>query len=578
MRLTVDDRDFLLGGQPIRLLSGAIHYFRVWPTYWHDRLLKLKALGLNTVETYVPWNLHEPRPGEFDFEGILDLVGFLRTAQELDLMAIVRPGPYICSEWDFGGLPAWLLADRSMRLRCAHPAYLAAVDRFFDALIPLLAPLQSTQGGPLIALQVENEYGSYGNDKVYLQHIEDGLRARGIDSFLLTSDGASDWMLEGGTLPHLHKTANFGSDAAGQFAKLREWQPAGPLMCCEFWNGWFDHFGEPHHARDPEDAARAMDDILSAGASLNVYMLHGGTNFGYTGGANHTEAYQPTISSYDYDAALDEAGDPTPKYWAFRRVMAKHTTLPDIDVCPRAPKGAYGRAELTETAPLLPQIDRLSTPTQSAAPLCMEELGQNFGFVLYRATVTGPREEAEVHLQEVHDRAQVFLDGEYRGVIWRNGGEEPVNLTIGPGEHHLDILVEGMGRVNYGPLLADRKGITEGIRLGQQFIYGWTHYPLPLDDLSPLTWEPRTDQTGPAFYRGSFSVDKPLDTYVALPGFTKGLVYVNGFNLGRHWAIGPQRTWYVPGPLLRTGRNEVVVLELHEPGESVEFRDTADLG
>jgi beta-galactosidase len=580
MQLTTSGDQFLLDGQPFRILSGALHYFRVMPECWADRLLKLKALGLNTVETYVPWNLHEPRPGEFDFDGLLDIARFVEQAAELDLLAIVRPGPYICSEWDLGGLPPWLLADPAMRLRCAYPPYLAAVDRFFDALLPQLTPLLASQGGPIVALQVENEYGSYGNDKTYLRHLEAGLRARGVQELLFTSDGGCDWMLEGGTLPHLLKVVNFGSNPDGNFAALRRWQPDGPLMCGEFWNGWFDHFGKQHHTRDPHDVTQVLDRMLAVGASVNLYMFHGGTNFGFLAGANGSrEKYEPDVSSYDYDALLDEAGDPTPKYWACREVLGRYTELPAIEVPGPSPKAAYGRVELTEAAPLFANLAALSQPVERAAPEPMEAVGQNWGFILYRTEVTGPREAQPVVLQDCHDRALVFCDGQYRGVIDRNGGEEPVTVAFEPGPHRLDILVEAMGRVNYGPLLHDRKGVTEGIRLGGQFLFGWTLHPLPLDDLGGLAWQPAAEADGPAFHRGRFTVDEPRDTFLALPGWVKGVAWVNGFNLGRYWDRGPQKTLYVPAQVLRPGANEVVVFELHQPAErAVELRGEADLG
>lgn len=576
--VTIEGNDFVQDGQPLQIIAGAMHYFRVVPEYWEDRLRKLAACGLNTLETYVCWNLHEPRPGEFDFSGRLDLVRYLELAAAQGLMCIVRPGPYICSEWDLGGLPAWLLADPGMRLRCAYPPYLEAVDRFLDALMARLTPLQASCGGPIIAMQVENEYGSYGNDKTYLAHLRDSLRARGYEGLLFTSDGPGDFMLEGGTLPDVLKVANFGSGAAGAFAKLREWQPAGPLMCGEFWNGWFDHWGEAHHTRDPQDAARVLDEMLGMGASVSIYMFHGGTNFGFLNGANHGNGYEPTISSYDNDAPINENGDLTPKWYAFREVIGKYRPLLDVAPPPNLPRRAYGTVTMTARVALRDSLDMLSTPVHSATPDPMEYFGQNFGFILYRTEVVGPRDELPIVLQDCHDRAQVFVDGEYRGVIYRNDTEPQVTTAFGPGSHQLDLLVENMGRVNYGFHLHDRKGITLCARHGQQFLFGWTIYPLPLEDLSGLQFGPVSDLTGPAFFRGSFTVDEPADTFLALPGWTKGICWVNGFNLGRYWEIGPQRTLYVPAPLLRPGENELIVLELHQAQPQVELRDQADLG
>ncbi len=358
MALTTSTNQFLLNGEPFRILSGAMHYFRVVPEYWRDRLEKLRAFGLNTVETYVAWNLHEPRPGEFHYEGRLDLVKFIETAAEVGLKVIVRPGPYICSEWDFGGLPSWLLKDPHMQVRCAYPPYLAAVDRFFESVLPRLAPLQSNRGGAIIAFQVENEYGSYGNDKVYLRRLVDGLRAHGIDSFLFTSDGPRDGSLQGGGLAELFKTVNFAFDAPAAFAKLREYQPEGPLMAMEFWSGWFDHWGEQHHLSEDgsesiQRSVDTLDEILAAGASVNFYMFHGGTNFGFMNGANQElSGYRADVTSYDYACPLDECGDPSPRFSAYRSVLEKYCDLPEAIPPEPGRKHAYGRVEMAETTGL----------------------------------------------------------------------------------------------------------------------------------------------------------------------------------------------------------------------------------
>jgi len=388
MTLTTSGNQFMLNGQPFRIISGAIHYFRVMPEYWRDRLEKMCAFGLNTVETYVAWNLHEPRPAEFHFEGMLDLVKFIETAADVGLKVIVRPGPYICSEWDFGGLPFWLLKDPNMQVRCAYPPFIAAVDRFFDALLPRLVHLQSTRGGPIIAMQVENEYGSYGNDKVYLRHLRDGLRARDIDSFLFTSDGPRDRCLQGGTLPELLKTVNFAFDAPDALAKLREYQPDGPLMVTEFWAGWFDHWGEPHHvSADGSDSIQrsvdTLDEILAAGASVSFYMFHGGTNFGFMNGANgEPEAYAADVTSYDYACPLSESGDPTPRFAAYQAVLKKYVNIPEMEIPSASPKTAYGPVALTESVGLFEALDVLSQPQTSVTPQPMEIYDQDYGFIL----------------------------------------------------------------------------------------------------------------------------------------------------------------------------------------------------
>jgi len=564
---------FYYQDKPIQLISGAAHYFRTVPEYWEDRLLKLKACGLNTVETYVPWNYHEPTQGEFIFDGILDIAAFIRLAASLDLLVIVRPSPYICAEWDFGGLPAWLLADPGLKIRCMHEPFLKAVDRYFDRLLPVLAPFQCTAGGPIIAMQIENEYGSYGTDQEYLAYLEHSMRERGIDVPLFTSDGPTDGMLQGGTLPHIHKTANFGSASASGFKKLREYQPEGPLMCMEFWNGWFDHWGTEHHTRDAADAAQCLDDMLSAGASVNFYMFHGGTNFGYSNGANFDGHYMPTVTSYDYDAPISEAGDLTPKYHAYRDVIAKYREIPDMPMPPDSKKRNFGIITLTEQALLRDNLENLTQPVKRTTPEPMEMLGQSSGFILYRTHVSGPRTGETLTIQELRDRAIVFQDGEIKGTVYRNDdATDALKLDIPEGGATLEILVENMGHVNYGPRMLERKGITEGVRLGNQFLHVWEIFTLPLDDLSNLDYASPVSTEQPAFYRAEFEIDEPADTFVALQGWTKGICIVNGFNLGRYWNITPHRNLYLPAPLLKPGINEIVIFELHGNTEKVEVR------
>ncbi|MCC9311355.1 beta-galactosidase [Kitasatospora sp. RB6PN24] len=568
--LTYDRDGFALDGAPLRILSGALHYFRVLPEQWEDRLALLRAMGLNTVETYVPWNLHEPRPGRYDFTGRLDLAAFLRAAERQGLHALVRPGPYICAEWEFGGLPAWLLKDPGIRLRCGHPGYLAAVDRWFDELLPRLLPLLVEAGGPVLALQVENEYGSYGTDGDYLRHLADGLRRRGVRSLLFTSDGPEHPMLQGGTLAGVLPTANFGDRTAESFAVLREYAPDAPPVCMEFWNGWFDYWGEPHHTRDAADAARVLDEMLAAGASVNLYMAHGGTNFGLLNGANLTDGrLEPTVTSYDYDAAISEDGRPTAKFWAFREVLGKYTELPPPPADREPERLAPRTLSLGDPRPLLDLAVAGVEPVRAPYPLAMEELDQSYGLLLYRCRVSGPRGTEELVVDGLGDRAQVFLDGRPIGVLDRTGRTGgPVELAVPAGGAWLDLLVENLGRANYGPGLADRKGITGGVRLGRQFLMGWQMFPLPLDDPAALPDVPggADPQPGQPVLRGAeFEVEQPADAFVHTAGHGKGLCWVNGFLLGRFWDIGPQQTLYLPAPLLRPGRNELVLLELDGP-------------
>jgi beta-galactosidase len=562
----IENGNFLYNGNEVRIISGSIHYFRVVPEYWRDRLEKLKNCGFNTVETYVAWNIHEPQADKYNFEGIADIEKFIKTAQELGLLVIVRPSPYICAEWEFGGLPAWLLKDKNMRLRCAYKPFLDRVDKYYDELIKRLKPLLCTNGGPVIAMQIENEYGSYGNDKDYLNYIKEGLIKRGVDVLLFTSDGPGDLMLQGGTLPYIYKTANFGSRVEESFNKLKEYEKEGPLMCMEFWNGWFDHWGEHHHTRDVQDVAKVFEDMLKAGASVNFYMFHGGTNFGFYNGANHSDVYQPTVTSYDYDCLLTEDGEPTEKYYFVKDLIKKYHTFEEIKLSTEIKKKAYGEVELTESIELFSILSSISKPVYSPYIQSMEECGQDYGFILYRTEVKGPRKNCSMTLMDMHDRAQVFVNKQYKGTIYRNDEDKKIILDFEDELNTLDILVENMGRVNYGPYLKDFKGISENVRLDYQFHSVWEIYPIPLNNVESIPFSKdfkKQDNETPVFYKGSFNVEEVGDTFTTLERFTKGVVFINGFNLGRYWNEGPQKTLYVPGPILKQGKNEVLVFELH---------------
>lgn len=581
--LTTKDDCFLMDGQKTTVLSGAIHYFRVVPEYWEDRLKKLKACGFNTVETYVCWNLHERREGMFNFSGGLDIGKFIDIAKELGLNVILRPGPYICAEWDMGGLPSWLLKYPQMRLRCYDPLFLEKVDHYYQALFSHITPRLATNGGNVIAVQVENEYGSYGNDKQYLAELVNILKKNHVDCLLFTSDGAEKHMLNGGAIDEALATVNFGSNPASNFAALKEFRPNQPLMCTEYWNGWFDHWYEEHHTRSSKDTAEVLDEILSAGASVNFYMFHGGTNFAFTNGANYSNGYQPTVTSYDYDCLVNECGDLTSKYDQVKAVLEKHFgKAPALSVC-NLPKKAYGKVALTKEASLLEHLSDLSAPVKSAYPLTMEELDQDFGFVLYSTTVCGPTEKLPLEIDGLHDRALIFINHELVGIKERTGRRmDEVLIELAAGESiQLDILVENMGRVNYGPKLYDPKGILHGVRIGQQNQFGWQIYPLPLENLSQLQYADLAGKAkAPVFLSGDFHVENPADTFIRLDGFTKGVVFVNGFNIGRYWnTAGPQKTLYIPAPLLRSGKNNITVFELeHYANPEVLLTDVSDLG
>ncbi|MEV7416548.1 beta-galactosidase [Streptomyces sp. NPDC089919] len=584
--LTVEGDVLLRGGRPHQVVSAAVHYFRVRPELWRDRLLRLRAMGVNTVETYIAWNFHQSAPGRARFDGDRDAAGFVALAGELGLDVIVRPGPYICAEWEAGGLPGWLLADPSVRLRRRNAPYLAAVDAWFDELVPELLPLLASRGGPVVAMAVENEYGSYGNDTGYLEHLRAGLVRRGVDCLLFTADGAADAFQLGGTLPGLLTTGTFGSRPESSLDCLRRHQGTGPLVCMEYWHGWFDHWGAPHRTRDAKEAADVLERLLAAGASVNVYMGHGGTNFGWWNGANHEDGrYLPDTTSYDYDAPVGEAGELREKFHLFREVITRRLGTEPHPLPPEPARLAPRTVEVTGSAPLLPHLDTLARVVHRRLDTePMESFGQNLGLIHYRTRLRGPLAEAALRVDGLADRAQVFLDGRPLGVLERDRPEEALTVRVPEGGAVLDLLVENMGRINYGPLLADRKGITGGVRLDNQYQFDWEIRPLPLEDLAGLRFGPpagadQADGPGaPAFHRLELDLAEPADGFLALPGWTKGMVWLNGFALGRFWDRGPQRTLYAPAPLWRAGRNELVVLELHRQGGPLELRAEPDLG
>ena len=580
--LTYKGNKFFLDGEEFTIISGAMHYFRIPREYWKDRLLKLRECGFNTVETYTCWNLHEPQEGKFNFSGMLDLEAYIDIARELGLYVILRPGPYICAEWEMGGLPAWLLNYKDMTVRCNNELFISKVERYYNELLRRIVPKLSTNGGNIIMMQIENEYGSYGDDHEYMQKIADIYKKNGVDCLLFTSDGASYSMLQGGTLPDYPCVANFGSHPEENFKILNDFRPDQPLMCGEYWVGWFDHWYEEHHVRDPKEVAKLFKDMIDCGASLNFYMFHGGTNFGFMNGANYYDKYEPTITSYDYNALLSEAGDLTPAYFEVRRIIEeKFGKLPEMTV-KNSEKKAYGEVILDERCSIFEAAKLLSKPVHSVSPEFMEDIGQYYGFTLYSTVVDGPRNENEIKFDAVHDRAVVFIDGENKGFYERTRDGKPVSFSLEKGENcRLDILCENMGRVNYGPKIMDRKGV-RGVRFGLQYHFGWDMYPLPLDNLSELKFNKETGEVNVAsFLKGTLNIDgKPCDTFLRLDGFTKGVVFVNGFNLGRYFnTAGPQKTLYVPAPMLKPGENEIIVFETdHSDRCTVTFLDKPDLG
>lgn len=585
--LEIKDGKFYLNGEEFHIYSGCIHYFRVPEALWRDRLAKLKAAGLNTVETYVAWNMHEAKRGEYVFSGMADIVKFIKTAQELGLYVILRPGPYICAEWDLGGLPAWILADKNVVLRCMNKPYLSYVEEWFKVLFDKIRDLQITRGGNIIAMQIENEYGSYGNDKEYLQYIADLMKKFGAEVLLFTADGNWSNFISGGGLPGVYKALTFGSNAAGAFSALKGLQDDNmPKTCMEFWDGWFDHWGEKHHVRPPKQVEKEIKDFLVTGANFNLYMFHGGTNFGFTAGANHFGDYQPTTTSYDYNAPLSEWGDYTPLYRVLRALMLKERGLSESDLpLPPAPRYVdIGTVALTEFASLKGNLDNIGEKHRCGNPASMEDLGQQSGYMYYSTKMQGKYAMQPLSVNGIHDLAYISVNGGAPKRVYRNKkglfGKKDVascKFLQNAGEKlTLDIFVDCMGRVNYGSRIYDRKGI-ESVTYGNQHLFGWDIWTLPMDNLQKLAYD--GEKKVPCFMRGTFDAKEKGECFIHLKGFVKGFVTVNGFNLGRYWNIGPQRALWLPSCLLKDKDNEIIVFE--QEGYSspqVELTSRPDLG
>lgn len=556
-------------GVPHRILSGAIHYFRVHPDQWEDRLRRLAAMGANTVDTYIAWNFHERVEGDVRFDGWRDIERFIRIAGEVGLDVFVRPSPYICAEWSNGGIPFWL-SGRVASLRTSDPEFLAAVDAWHDRLVPRLVPLQAAHGGPIVAVQVENEYGSFGSDHAYLAHLRDGLRARGIVEMLTTADGITADMIEHGSVQGAMTTFTFGTGVADAVELRREGEA---LMCSELWGGWFDHWGEQHHVRSPASLGGTVGDLLERGGSVSLYMAHGGTNFGLWNGANHDRVLQPTVTSYDSDAPIGEDGSLGDKFHALRELFAslRPDALPAIPAAPR--RQAAASAALTPTRSLLAFLRTIPVsggPTPG--PQTFEQLGAEDGLVAYESPVSFPA-GAILTIGGLHDRASVFLDDERLGTLARDA-ETSLALPESGGRGLLTIVVESLGRINYGPRTGEGKGIMGAVLIGRRLVNGWSHRIVP--QTAPDAAKGGASADGIAVAR--FHVDEALDAWLAFPGGAKGMVWLNGFLLGRYWKIGPQETLYAPAPLWREGVNEVVVLDTDGLGDAVEIRERPSLG
>lgn len=574
--------EFYIDGKPVKIISGGIHYFRIVPEYWRDRLEKLKAMGCNTVETYVPWNMHEPKKGQFNFSGMLDIERFIKTAQELGLYVIVRPSPYICAEWEFGGLPAWLLKEDGMRLRGCYEPYLKHVKEYYDRLFQILTPLQITKGGPVIMFQVENEYGYYGDDTNYLLTLMEYMKDAGVDVPYVTSDGPWGDALACGKVPGTLTTANFGSKVDAQFKVLRRYTD-GPLMCMEFWVGWFDSWGcGKHNHSDLEENKKDLDDALRLG-NINIYMFIGGTNFGFMNGSNYYDELTPDVTSYDYDAVLTEWGDITPKYEAFKEIIGRYAEIPQVEFSTEIKKVAYGKCKETGRVSLFATLDDLAECVNSTYPLSMEKLDQNYGYTLYRSKLVKEKSVGKIKLIDANDRANIYVNQKHLVTLYdrellKEHSVECNSMT--DGDNYIDVLMENMGRVNFGPKIEkQRKGVDGFIQVNGHAHFNWEHYALPLDNVDKIDFTKEYKEGVPAFYRYTFEAEEIGDTFLDLEGFGKGCAFINGFNLGRFWEIGPQKRLYVPGPLIKKGENEIIIFETEgKVGDGITLVCEPDLG
>jgi beta-galactosidase len=558
---------FYLNGEPFQIVSGAFHYFRTVPEYWRDRLEKLKALGCNTVETYIPWNFHEPNRGEFIWDGMRDVCRFIETAQELGLYIIIRPSPYICAEWEFGGLPAWLLKDRGMRLRCSYEPYLKAVREYYEVLIPKLAPYQIDRGGNIILMQLENEYGYYGNDKAYMEFLRDTMRELGITVPFITSDGPwSESLFRSGMIDGALPTANFGSSVEWQFSVMKKIIGEDkPLMCTEFWVGWFDAWGDKErHKSDIEKNKVDLEELLKTG-NLNFYMFEGGTNFGFMSGKN---GGSPTcdVTSYDYDGILTEDGQITEKYNVFKEIIGKYREIPKVELSTKIARKEYGNIPCTGRIDLFSALGTLAEPIRSSYPLTMEEAGQNYGYILYRLKLPQNEAAADIRLENAADRVQAFQNGKYLFTAFGGNIGEKFDVPQKENGAVIDLLCENVGRENFGTgLESQRKGISGGVKINDHRHFGYEIFTLPLDEeqISKLDFSASSKaipDNVPTFSRFELDVEELCDTFVDFGGFGKGCIFVNGFNLGRFWD-SPQKRLYLPAPLLKKGRNTIIVFE-----------------
>lgn len=560
---------FYLNDKKFKLLSGAIHYFRVPRKTWVRSLYNLKALGFNTVETYVPWNVHEKVEGVFEFTTLKE---FIELAQSLGLYVIVRPSPYICAEWEFGGFPAWLLTKKDVRLRSAEPQYLSYVDRYYQQLFQVLTPLQLTHGGPIIMLQLENEYGSFGEDKSYLKQIKQLMEKYGADVPLFTADGAWPATLRAGSLitEGVLAAGNFGSHVAENLAALRAFQRENghkqPLVCMEFWDGWFDKWGQAPVVREQDELVETMLQVITQSDGINLYMFHGGTNFGFMNGCSARHDHDtPQITSYDYGALLNEQGDPTPTYFKFQKRLAK--LYPKLKQS--SPRFSHKLSDQTFTlaqkTSLLTSYDQLGPSHQSKYPKALEVLGTGYGYALYRTKIKRDTlKDERFRIIDARDRVHFFIDEKHIKTQYQEEIGADIYAPLPKDEVTLSVLVENMGRVNYGSKLlasTQEKGLKTGVMVDLHFVLGWEQLAFDLSEVAKLDYtRPYLPET-PSFYRYTCQLQETGACHLDLRGFGKGVVLVNGHNLGRFWELGPQHSLYLPEEFLKRGENELIVFE-----------------
>ncbi|MDP4188296.1 MAG: beta-galactosidase [Bacteroidota bacterium] len=568
---SLGDSTFLLDNKPFQIISGEMHYPRVPREAWRSRMKMAKAMGINTIGTYVFWNVHEPQKGHYDFTGNNDVAEFVRIAKEEGLWVILRPSPYVCAEWEFGGYPYWLEKIPGLVVRSKEPQYLQAYKNYIHQVGKQLAPYQINHGGNILMVQVENEYGFYSNDKEYLEINRKIFQDAGFDGLLYTCDPAST--ISNGHLPGLLPAVN-GLDKPDEVKKLirENHDGKGPFFISEWYPAWFDWWGTKHHTIPADQYAEKLDKVLANGISINMYMFHGGTTRGFMNGANcnQKDPYEPQISSYDYDAPLDEAGNPTAKFMAFRQAIQKN--LPEGTVLPDIPKSR----EAISTQPVKftsaqSLFKLLPLPVKNIKPLTFEDLNQDYGFVLYHTVVNGGV-QGLLKINQLRDYGLIYVNGERVGTLDRRFKQDSLIMTLPKGKVALDILVENLGRINFGPYLLDnKKGITQSVTFNGKELKGWQMYSLPFNNKTSFTPKvlQKTAKNQPVVRKGVLKLTKVSDTYFDMQNWGKGCVWVNGHNLGRYWSVGPQQTLYVPAEWLKKGDNEVIVLELLKPGQTV---------